>query len=215
MAQRVAAVADVAVKVVLIGLLAHAILNPDLAQYQGKAMAGRALTFPLAALAVPILWRVAGRARARPRERARPFPFLVDLLVTAPFLIDVAGNALDLYDTIAWWDDLNHFMNWGLLTAAAAIALSWTRLDGLPRFGLAVGFAAVSAIGWELAEYVTFIRFSAELATAYTDTLGDLTLGTLGGALGAAAVELVRRTAAGRAHVSPEAAPPRRAGSAP
>ena len=43
---------------------------------------------------------------------------------------------------------------------------------------------------WELAEYVTFIRFSPELASAYTDTLGDLTLGTLGGAVGAAIVGL-------------------------
>jgi hypothetical protein len=208
MAQRVVAVLDVAVKVVLIGLLAHAVLNPELAQYQGKAMAGRALTFPLAAFAVPILWWVAGRGHAHPSDRARPFPFLVDLLVTAPFLIDVAGNALDLYDSIEWWDDLNHFMNWGLLTAAVAITLSWTRLDALPRFGLAVGFAAVSAIGWELAEYVTFIRFSDELATAYTDTLGDLTLGTLGGALGAAAVELVLGTDGGQARVSSRASPP-------
>ena len=48
----------------------------------------------------------------------------------------------------------------------------------------------MSAIAWELAEYVTFVRFSSELATAYTDTLGDLALGTLGGALGAAIVGL-------------------------
>lgn len=208
MARRVVAVLDVAVKVVLIGLLAHAVLNPELAQYQGKAMAGRALTFPLAAFAVPILWLVATRGRPHRGDRARPYPFLVDLLVTAPFLIDVAGNALDLYDSIEWWDDLNHFMNWGLLTAAVAIAVSWTGLDALPRLGLAVGFAALSAIGWELAEYITFIRFSAELATAYTDTLGDLTLGTFGGALGAAVVELVRRSAAGQARVSPDASPP-------
>lgn len=208
MVQRLVAVLDVAVKVVLIGLLAHAVLNPELAQYQGKAMAGRALTFPLAALAVPFLWWVAARGRPHPRGRTRPYPFLVDLLVTAPFLIDVAGNALDLYDSIEWWDDLNHFMNWGLLTAAVAIAVSWTGLDALPRLGLAVGFAALSAIGWELAEYITFIRFSAELATAYTDTLGDLTLGTFGGALGAAVVELVRRSAAGQARVSPDASPP-------
>ena len=48
----------------------------------------------------------------------------------------------------------------------------------------------MAAIAWELAEYVTFIRFSPELTTAYIDTLGDLTLGTLGGAVGAAIVGL-------------------------
>jgi hypothetical protein len=36
------------------------------------------------------------------------------------------------------------------------------------------------AIVWELGEYFTFIRGSDEEATAYTDTLGDLTLGTTG-----------------------------------
>ena len=65
-----------------------------------------------------------------------------------------------------------------------------TGLGRLNRFGLAVGFAAVTAIAWELAEYITFVRNSPELATAYVDTLGDLTLGTLGGTLGAAIVGL-------------------------
>jgi hypothetical protein len=173
---------DIAVKVALIGLLLHAVANPDLPNYSGKAMTGRALTFPIAAFLVPVIWSI--------WFRRRPYPALVDLLITAPFLIDVIGNALDLYDTIAWWDDLNHFFNWMLLTSAIALVLRETGLGRLNCFGLAVGFAAVSAIAWELAEYVTFIRFSDELATAYTDTLGDLTLGTLGGAVGAAIVGL-------------------------
>ena len=155
MGQRTVIAIDLAVKVALIGLLLHAALNPELPQYHGKAMAGRALTFPIAAVVIPAIWWL--------RFRHRPFPALIDLLLTAPFLIDVIGNALGLYDSIDWWDDANHVVNWGLLTAGAALAL---------------------------AEYVTFIRFSPELATAYTDTLGDLTLGTVGGLLGAALVEL-------------------------
>ena len=172
---------DVAIKVALVGLLAHAVLNPTLPQYEGKAMAGRALTFPLAALVIPAIWWL--------RFRHRPFPALVDLLITAPLLIDVTGNALNLYDAIDWWDDANHFVNWGLVTAGVAVALRGTTLARWNRLGLALGFAAIAAIGWELAEYVTFIRFSAELATAYTDTLGDLALGVLGGFVGASLVE--------------------------
>jgi len=145
-------------------------------------MFGRAVTFPIAAFLVPAIWWVG--------FRGRPYPAAVDLLITAPFLIDVIGNALGLYDSIAWWDDLNHFFNWMLLTAGVALVLRSTGRGRLDCFGLAVGFAAVAAIAWELAEYVTFIRFSAELATAYVDTLGDLTLGTLGGAVGAAIVGL-------------------------
>jgi hypothetical protein len=45
------------------------------------------------------------------------------------------------------------------------------------RAALAVGFAAVTAVLWEFAEYVAFVPGSAEAATAYADTLGDLALG--------------------------------------
>jgi hypothetical protein len=186
---RVVLAFDIAVKVALIVLLVHAVANPDLPQYSGKAMLGRALTFPIAAFLVPVVWFL--------RYRDRPYPADVDLLFTAPFLIDVAGNALDLYDGIEWWDDANHFFNWMLVTAAVALVLRSTDLGRLACFGLAVGFAAVAAIAWELAEYMTFIRYSTELATAYVDTLGDLTLGTLGGALGAAIVGLSTQRATG------------------
>ena len=180
MGRRLLLALDVALKVVLVALLAFAVANPDLPQYSGKAMLGRALTFPIAALLVPAVWWV--------RYRDRPFPVDVDLLFTAPFLMDVVGNALGLYDSIEWWDDANHFFNWMLITAAAALVLRSTGSSQVICFCLAVGFAAVTAIAWELAEYVTFVRNSPELTTAYVDTLGDLALGTLGGTVGAAIV---------------------------
>ena len=85
-----------------------------------------------------------------------------DLSVSSilPFFIDTAGNALDLYDTIEWWDDANHLVNWAILTAGAAVALTYLPLGRLNRFALGVGFGAVTAIGWELAEYITFIKDS-------------------------------------------------------
>lgn len=182
MGRRALIVLDLAIKVALVALLLHAVLLPDLPQYADKAMTPRAIAYPLAALIVPALWWW--------RWRDQPYPVAIDILFTTPFLIDVLGNALDLYDTVEWWDDANHFFNWALLTAGVALVLRSTTLDSWPRFGLAVGFAAVAAIGWELAEYFAFIRFSSELATAYRDTLGDLALGTLGGAVGAGLVEL-------------------------
>jgi len=171
---------DIGIKVALVALLGLALLFPDLPQFTGKAMQGRVLTYGLAMLLVPAIWFL--------RFRRHPYPVLIDILITLPFLIDVAGNALDLYDTIEWWDDANHFVNWGLLTGGVALALAFLPLGRLNRFGLAVGYAALSAIVWELAEYVTFIRDSPELATAYTDTLFDEILGTSGGALAAALV---------------------------
>jgi hypothetical protein len=59
---------------------------------------------------------------------------------------------------------------------------------------VALGFGATAAVIWEVGEYVAFVRHSSELQTAYTDTLGDLTLGTLGALLAGLAVFQVRRS---------------------
>ena len=58
-------------------------------------------------------------------------------------------------------------------------------------FGLVLGFGAVTHILWELAEHVTFIRGGPEEDTAYTDTLGDLTLSLSGSVVGALIVSAV------------------------
>jgi hypothetical protein len=115
------------------------------------------------------------------------------MLLVAPFLIDVAGNALDLYDSISWWDDANHFVNWALLSGALGAVLVRTTLRPLVLFGLVTGFGAAAAILWEVGEYFAFIRGGSELATAYTDTLGDEALGLMGAALAGLVVALVAR----------------------
>jgi hypothetical protein len=164
----------------LIGLLVFAVARPDLPQFEGKAMTGRALLYPLSTVIVPFVWWLL--SRSRPRE----YPYALDILLVLPFLIDVVGNALDLYDTLEWWDDANHFVNWGILTAAFGQLLLRLRLERWVVAGLAVGFGAVTAVLWEFAEYFAFIRNSPELRTAYTDTLGDLALGLTGSVIAAA-----------------------------
>jgi len=163
---------DLALKAALVGLLLFAVFNPDLPQFRGKAITGRALTYPLAALIVPAGWWLFAKKR--------PYPFAADILIVLPFFIDTAGNSLDLYDSIDWWDDLNHFVNWALLSAGFGLAIRPLKLPGWNVAALCAGFGAVTAILWELLEYVTFIRNSPEVTTAYTDTLGDLGLGLSG-----------------------------------
>jgi hypothetical protein len=166
---------NVAVKLALVALLAFSVFS-GLERFEGKAMTGRALTYPLAAFLVPVGWWLYRRRR----RGAVAYPYALDILLVLPFLVDVAGNALDLYDTVEWWDDLNHFVNWGLLTAAFGQLLVRLPVGRLATLGLCVGFGAVTAVLWEFAEYWTFIRDSPELETAYEDTLGDLALGLSG-----------------------------------
>lgn len=171
---------DAAVKAGTIALLALALVALDLPQFQGKAFAGRAIAYPIALAVVPIAWWLLGRGRVA-------FPVATDILLGLPFLIDMAGNALNLYDTIDWWDDANHLGNWAL-HSSAIVLLVRGRLapGGVAAVGIA--WAATTAILWELAEYVAFVPNSPEAATAYGDTLGDLGLGLIGGTAAAVAL---------------------------
>jgi hypothetical protein len=173
---RPALVVDVGLKLALVAALAFGTLS-DLERFEGKAFGARLIAYPLATLVVPAAWWFGSR---RP-----PYPYAADILFTLPFLIDTLGNVFDLYDTIEWWDDANHFVNWALLTAAFGQFLLRLPLGVLNTFALAVGFGAVTAVLWEFGEYFAFIRDSPELATAYTDTLGDLALGLAGSTVAA------------------------------
>ncbi len=169
--------------------LAVAAFVPDLPQFEGKGFGARLVAYPAMMLLVPLLWTLRNRGR-----RAEP-PWTAFALIMAPFLIDVSGNTADLYDTVVWWDDANHLVNWFLLCAGLGLLVA--RADVRPRWALALlvaGIGALLAIGWELGEWYTFIRHGTELATAYEDTLGDEVLGSLGAVLaGLLVVRLSRR----------------------
>jgi hypothetical protein len=141
-------------------------------------------------LLVPAIWWGTHR-----RAGSAP-PWAAFALLMAPFTIDVTGNTLNLYDTVSWWDDANHAVNWFLLCLGAGLLLA-TGWVG-PRWALALliaGLGALLAIAWELAEWYTFIRHGTELATAYTDTLGDEALGCLGAILAGLLTVRLRATA--------------------
>jgi len=169
---------DVAIKMATVALLAWALASPDLPQFQGKAFAGRAIVYPIALLALPVAWWLLAR-------RTIAYPVLPDILIGLPFLIDVAGNALNLYDSVEIWDDLNHLVNWSLHTAAIGLLLRYGTWGFWTRVGLGLCWAVTTAVLWELAEFATFVQDSPEAATAYADTLGDLALGMAGGLVAA------------------------------
>ncbi|MDX6278975.1 MAG: hypothetical protein QOH03_46 [Kribbellaceae bacterium] len=181
-------------KVALFALLLTAIIWPDLSGIKGKASGARLVVYPLGALVLPLWWFAYGRTKSKLHKA---FPWHADLLITLPWLVDLLGNRLNLFDTINWWDDAMHFILWALLTAGVLTAFAPRNLTrGLTTF-VALGFGATAAVIWELGEYVAFVRHSPELQTAYTDTLGDLTLGTLGALLAGLIFYQVRRPKAG------------------
>ncbi len=170
--------------------LAIATFVPDLDQFEGKAFGARLVAYPLMMLIVPAgYWWWSGRQDPVPAT-----PWTAYAFIWAPFLIDVTGNTFDLYDSVTWWDDANHFVNWFLLAAGAGLILS--RASDLPPWTLGwltVGIGAILAVGWEIGEWYAFIRHGTELDTAYEDTLLDETLGTLGAGVAGLWMTLRRR----------------------
>jgi hypothetical protein len=191
--RQTARVIDLAAKMGLVILIGIAIAYPDLGNVRGKASGVRDIAYPLGALVVPAIWWF--------RWRDRPYPWLGDALVTLPWFTDTLGNRLNLFDTVDSFDDWMHFVNWALLTAGVLI-LTLRRTAG-PRETIerALAFGVTAALGWEIAEYFAFIRHSSELKTAYTDTLGDLSLGSLGSILAGIVVYVLWRGR--KLHTSP------------
>jgi hypothetical protein len=91
---------------------------------------------------------------------------------------------------------------------AYVIALWLARypLGAVARVFLCLGVGMTLAVGWELAEYPTFLKSSDQLAAAYEDTLGDLGLSLVGSSfaalLGVRAPRSKRSTAPGDARAA-------------
>ncbi|MCW2830080.1 MAG: hypothetical protein JWP31_772 [Aeromicrobium sp.] len=177
---------DVAAKAVMLVLLTLAVMFPDWGHMRDKAAGARGVAYPLLAFSIPLFWYAYWRDRAS-------FPWLADLLVTMTCFTDTLGNRLDLYDSIVWFDDWIHFMNTGFLTAGVILLTMHHTSTLSATVERALAFGVTAAVGWEIAEYFAFISKSSERAGAYTDTLGDLALGSLGSLVAAFIVHALWR----------------------
>lgn len=166
------------VRVALVVAIAVTVSFPSWEQFEGKGMAFRAPFYLLPLAVVPIVWRLRGRPE--------PYPFLVDALVIAPFLLDTCGNIFGFYVNYDITDDVLHFVNWVLLIAGVTLALARTGISRLNAWTTAYGIGGLAIIWWEFAEYLVQEAGTAGLGLTYGDTIGDLLLSSTGGAVGAA-----------------------------
>ena len=166
------AVADVLAKAVLVALLVLVLIDPTWGNLEGKAPVVRALTYPLWALAVPLVWL----GRARPA----PYPWTADLLVTLTAFSDVLGNRLDLYDGVVWFDDFMHLWNSALISAAFLLLFGHETNALRVSMSMAIAAGMTVSLAWEVFEFVSFLTRSPEWPTAYQDTMGDLILAWMG-----------------------------------
>ena len=167
--------------------LAVATFVPGIERFDDKAFGARLLAYPAMMLFVPAIWWLAVK---RKHPEATP-PYIAFALIMLGFLVDTTGNSLDFYDSIGWWDDMNHFVNWFFLLSGIGLIIARELKPRWAQVLLVAGLGCLLALGWEIGEWYTFIRHGTELDTAYEDTLADMTLGSCGAFLAALVVARV------------------------
>lgn len=121
------------------------------------------------------------------------YPHWADVFITIPFLLDTLGNLFGLFDTVRFFDDWLHAVNWIFVILAVQsfrYKLSGGRVLGLNRFddfvyGVSVG--AFLIVFWEVAEWVVSVDgfgYVSGLHLNYSDTITDLAMSTAGGVAG-------------------------------
>jgi hypothetical protein len=124
-------------------------------------------------------------------------PRAYDLAFVLALTLQAWGEALGLYDTISWFDNVVHFTL--PFFAAPTLYILLARLDLVPDpkddtdtrhyVGMAiVAFALGVALGglWEIFEYASDSWLGSDLQIDNSDTVGDLIADSLGALTGAA-----------------------------
>ena len=118
---------NVVCKLVTIVLAIFPLLAPDLPQFQGKWMAARSMATILFVVLIPSLWWLRGQST--------PYPHLLDVLVVLAIVVDMSGNALNLYDTTKGFDLVTHLLGWTILIVAFGLVISTLPLTRLNIVG--------------------------------------------------------------------------------
>ncbi|GAA4708569.1 hypothetical protein APR04_004574 [Promicromonospora umidemergens] len=119
-------------------------------------------------------------------------PTALDLCFGSSLLLAAWASQLGWYEAVPWLDLLVHAVCTGLVAAVGVIimvrgqALEAGALPGRARVGLAattMGVGALSAIVWELGEWVGHTYLDEGIDVGYTDTIADLAFGLFGAML--------------------------------
>ena len=129
---------------------------------------------------------------------ARParLPVPYDLAVLVAMAFTGFGEALGLYDSVSWYDNVVHFVV--PMLSSQVLYLCLARLEFVPHprsdvvrrdeLGMfVVCFALGAAVGavWEIWEFFSDGVLGSQLQTGNDDTVGDLIADTLGSLTGA------------------------------
>ncbi len=174
---------------------AEAVIWPDQPKYRGKGMRIRSLGYLAGLGLVPAVWLVGDRKSA--------YPVAADLAMSAPMLVDAAGNSLGIYDA-ARVDDAVHFLNAAVLSSLFGAVIS-SRVESREAAAAAtLAFGLVGEIAFDAMEYAAERVGFTGLGLSERDTIADVAMAGLGTVL-AAAFTWMRWDYSSKRHLSPVA----------
>jgi hypothetical protein len=165
-----------AVKAGVVLASVYPLVRGDRTRFAGKAMGVRAVLYPAMMLLIPGAWLLAGQPS--------PYPFLADIALAIPFLVDAAANDLGLF-AIKGFDAIPHTTGWFFLAIAFGLAVAPMAGERWIAFGLVAGFGAFLDVTWEIGEFLLMKGGASGLDLTYENTIQDLALSLLGALVGA------------------------------
>jgi hypothetical protein len=168
---------NLALRLVILGVVADARRRPTTRRYAGKGIGTRGLVLVLASLTMPALYAFGLR---------RPYPIWTDNLHLSVYALDMAGNFLDLYDSYRHFDLIPHAHGTGAATVVVAEVLPVGTLG-------AAALAQAAHLLLEAQEYASDVAFGLRNVRGRWDTAGDLLAGVAGSVVYGAAYALLRR----------------------
>lgn len=179
---------DLVVKAAVVGLSLYPLARPGSSHFAGKAMGVRAVLYPATTILIPATWWLAGTPE--------PYPFIADIALGLPFVLDAAGNVFGLF-AIRGFDALPHAAGWFFLSIAVGLAIAPLAGERWIAFGLVVGFGAVVDILWEVGEFLLMRSGASGLQLTYENTIQDLVFSLTGATVAAFVVATILWPAAG------------------
>ncbi|MBI2084515.1 MAG: hypothetical protein HYT70_02790 [Candidatus Aenigmarchaeota archaeon] len=177
---------NILLRLLIVYFLVEVMLFPEDPRFAGKAIPLRNLIIVGGlSLLFPLLYFLG--------KKRKSYPYLADFIYLSIYIFDMAGNSLNLYDTVWYYDIIAHFYGTGAFAAVAYLVIlgrqkfGAIKLSGFEILLFAVGIATIIHVGLELQEYYTDVFFGTHNVVGKTndvqgmaDTGHDLVAGFLG-----------------------------------
>jgi hypothetical protein len=164
--RRPGVLANIALRLMILVFTVDALVNAGDPRFAGKALGPRNVGILLGlSMLFPILHFI--------YKRWKRYPVWYDNLYLSIFWLDMAGNTLNLYNSVEWWDHIPHFHGPGALAMVLVGAFAMAPLA-------AAGFATMLHLLLEINEYYGDVLLGTHNVRGIADSMNDLAYGLLG-----------------------------------